>query len=339
MANWLRHRAGREPGAATNLTVRARKLAALPVLRAEFLDGGLSGGQVDIILANVPLRHLELFAAHEAALVGPLAGLDLDELRTAMADWRAKADATADEEPDPDHENEVFFSTTIDGRGDLRGSLNADLTALVDAAFRVADPKDFELTPAERRADALETIVRHFLDHQQTHTGGRHRPHVNVALTYEEFCEGIGGTYPDTGGVPSPAQLGSLLCDCATHRLLVKGRSSILDYGRAKRLVPPDLYQALMARDCGCRFPGCTRPASQTDAHHVVFWRNGGPTALLNLVLLCGRHHRRLHRQGYEAKLLPDGTFEVTYPDGRTESTVAPGPIALAFRRRFGGSS
>jgi hypothetical protein len=57
-----------------------------------------------------------------------------------------------------------------------------------------------------------------------------------------------------------------------------------------------------------------------------------------NLVLLCRRHHRRLHAAGYEAKLLPDGVFEVTYPDGHTETTVAPGPIAQNFRRRVGGS-
>jgi hypothetical protein len=282
MANWLRHQAGRETTTASREAGRARKLGALPVLRQAFLDGTLSGGHVEVILANVPVRHLELFATHEAGLIDALAGLDTDELRAAMVDWRAKADAVADDDAPAERDSEVYLSTTIDGRGELRGSLDADLTALVDAAFRVADGKDFALTPAERRADAFETIVRHFLDHQQTHTGGRHRPHVNVALTYQEFLEGIGGTYPDTGGIPSPAELGATLCDCATHRVLVEGRSAILAYGRARRLVPADLFQALMARDCGCRFPGCTRPAAQTDAHHVVFWRNGGPTAILN---------------------------------------------------------
>jgi Domain of unknown function (DUF222)/HNH endonuclease len=255
-----------------------------------------------------------------------------------MVDWRAKADALADDQPDPDHDNEVYFSTTIDGRGELRGSLNSDLSAVVEAALAVADPNDFDLTPAERRADALETILRHFLDHQRRHRGGRRRPHVNVAMTSEEFAAGIGGRYLDTGGVPSPAELGALLCDCAVHRLLVEGRSAILDYGRAKRLVPPDLFQALVARDHGCRFPGCCRPAAWTDAHHVVWWRNGGPTAIVNLVLLCRRHHRKLHRPGCDAKLLPDATLEVTYPDGHTEATAAPGPIAEAFWRRFGGS-
>jgi hypothetical protein len=338
MPGWLRHQAGREHAAASRLTVQARKLADLLATRQAFLDGRLSGGQVEVILANVPLRHLERFAEHEGALLESLAALDIEALRAAMVDWKAKADALDPQPPNPEHDNEVYLSSTIDGRGELRGSLHADVTAVVDAALRVADPKDFELTPAERRADALETIMRHFLDHQRAHTGGRHRPHVNVAMTYEEFAKGVGGTYPDTGGAPSPAELGALTCDCAVHRLVVEGRSAILDYGRAKRVVPTDLWNALVARDHGCRFPGCCRPAAWTDAHHVIHWRDGGPTAIANLVLLCRRHHRRLHRAGYEAKLLPDASFEVTYPDGHTERTPAPGPLAEAFRRRFGGS-
>jgi hypothetical protein len=338
MVAWLRHYTGREHGAAARLALQARKLGELPALRQAFLEGTITGGQVDVVLANVPLRHVALFAEHEAELIGPLAGLPIDELRAAMVDWRTKADAVVDNGPDADHENEVYFSTTIDGRGELRASLASDLTAVVDAGLRVADPRDFDLTPAERRAQALETVFRHFLDHQRQHRGGRHRPHVNVTITADELAQGIGGQYLDTGGVPSPAELGALLCDSATHRLVVEGRSSILDYGRARRLVPSDLFQALTTRDHGCRFPACNRPAAWTDAHHVIHWQAGGATALDNLVLLCRRHHRRLHRPGYEAKLRPDGTFEITRPGGRTEHSIAPGPIAEAFWRRFGGS-
>lgn len=337
MAAWLRHQAGRDQATAARLPVRARKLASLAGARQAFLDGSLSGGQVDVILANLPMRHVDRFADHEAELLPLLAGLDLDALRTAMVDWRSKAD-DLDDRPDPAHESEVFFSTTIDGRGELRGSLSADLAATVDAALRVADPLDFDLTPAERRADALDTIMRHFLDHQRTRRGGRHRPHVNVVVTDSELRAGVGGRYLDTGGVPAPSELGALTCDSALHRLLLEGRSSILDYGRAARLVPPDLFSALVVRDGGCRFPGCNRPAAMTDAHHVVHWKDGGPTAEGNVVLLCRRHHRKLHSPGYSAKLLPDGTFEVTYPDGHTESTRPFANLVDAFHRRFGGS-
>jgi hypothetical protein len=49
-----------------------------------------------------------------------------------------------------------------------------------------------------------------------------------------------------------------------------------------------------------------------------------GPTELANLVLLCSRHHHRLHEPGGHAKLLPDASFEVTDRDGRVRNTLPP---------------
>jgi hypothetical protein len=35
------------------------------------------------------------------------------------------------------------------------------------------------------------------------------------------------------------------------------------------------------------------------DAHHIHHWCDGGETSLDNLVLLCRRHHRLVHEEGY----------------------------------------
>ena len=66
MSSWLRQHAGRDPHTAVKVTTTGRKLRALPVLRDAVLDGAVSGGQRDVVMANVPMRHLELFASHEA---------------------------------------------------------------------------------------------------------------------------------------------------------------------------------------------------------------------------------------------------------------------------------
>ncbi|WP_442860877.1 HNH endonuclease signature motif containing protein [Amycolatopsis sp. CA-230715] len=42
------------------------------------------------------------------------------------------------------------------------------------------------------------------------------------------------------------------------------------------------------------RSPECA--PRHCEAHHVVEWAHGGLTELGNLVLLCGHHHRLLHR-------------------------------------------
>lgn len=50
-----------------------------------------------------------------------------------------------------------------------------------------------------------------------------------------------------------------------------------------------------MVRDGSrCQFPGCDR-RRHLKAHHRISWLNGGPTDLDNLILLCQRHHTRVH--------------------------------------------
>jgi hypothetical protein len=79
----------------------------------------------------------------------------------------------------------------------------------------------------------------------------------------------------------------------------------------------------VIARDGGCRYPGCDRPAGFCRTHHVVHWINGGRTAVHNLVLLCDRHHHVIHLPGWIVKF--DGhVLTVIRPDG-TEVEPSPG--------------
>jgi hypothetical protein len=87
----------------------------------------------------------------------------------------------------------------------------------------------------------------------------------------------------------------------------MQGRSQLLDLGRRTRTVPERLRRALVLRDEHCQFPGCRAPASWCDAHHIVWWTNGGGTSLWNLVLLCRRHHVAVHEGGWKLERGPDG--------------------------------
>jgi hypothetical protein len=98
--------------------------------------------------------------------------------------------------------------------------------------------------------------------------------------------------------------------------VLVNSDSEILDYGRGQRVVPANLFHAIVVRDRHCRYPGCDRPPDWCDAHHVTHWLDHGPTSLGNCMLLCRRHHRRLHQPGYCAVLDADGTVTVVTPTG-----------------------
>ena len=107
-----------------------------------------------------------------------------------------------------------------------------------------------------------------------------------------------------------------LACDASIRRVVMAGRSEPLDVGRRTHVVPPAMRRAVIVRDRHCRFPGCDRPHAWCDAHHVVHWADGGPTAVPNLLLLCRRHHRLIHRPRWFSLELLDGRPVFRRPDG-----------------------
>jgi len=60
----------------------------------------------------------------------------------------------------------------------------------------------------------------------------------------------------------------------------------------------------------------------------VRHWAQGGPTTLSNLALLCRRHDRAVHEEGYQIDRQPDGALSFRRPDGRLSHEVPP-PAAV----------
>jgi Domain of unknown function (DUF222) len=289
----------------------------------------LSGGHIQAIVANLRDRTVGLFADHEADLVPELARLSVGDTALAMQDWARRAESVVGDDPEPVlPERSLHLSRILDGRRELAGSFDPEGGAVIATALRLAVTRDVDgepaRSPAQRRGDALVDVCRWFLDHQQHRRGGRHRPHVNVVATLEDLERRGQGRLID-GSILDGATVQRLFCDAGIHRVFVAGRSSILDYGTTTRTVPANLFNALVIRDRRCRFPGCDRPPDWCEAHHVRWVLDGGPTCLDNLTLQCSRHHHLLHSPGWHAKLLPDGTFVVTAPDGRSLEGQPPG--------------
>ena len=115
-----------------------------------------------------------------------------------------------------------------------------------------------------------------------------------------------------------------MACDAGAVVMRHDADGSVLDVGRKTRTIPPALRRALLARDRQCRFPGCN--ARRCDAHHVRHWADGGPTRLDNLVLLCRRHHRAVHEEGFLVRMGPSGDATFCWPDGRPFPAVPAAP-------------
>ncbi|OZF20516.1 HNH endonuclease [Rhodococcoides fascians] len=91
-----------------------------------------------------------------------------------------------------------------------------------------------------------------------------------------------------------------LACDCLLTAIVMDENGNPLNLARTARTVTAKQKRALTARDHGCAFPGCGKPAAWTEGHHIWHWADGGPTDMDNLVLLCGFHHRLIHHSDWD---------------------------------------
>jgi len=246
---------------------------------------------------------------------------------------------------------ELRLSDTGDGSTRLSGRLDAESAAMVRAALdSLAAPNpgpDGERDPrtaGQRTADALVELARRSLDGGDLPAGHGVRPHLAVIITLDSLLTRTGdqtgdgdrgaGRFGSTaaglgagcgwtptapgelgwGGPLSAAAVRRIGCDAGITRVITDAASIPLDVGRESRTVTPGQWTALVARDRGCAFPGCTRPPEWCIAHHIVHWADGGPTDLDNLVLLCGHHHRVIHHHGWQVIMAADRHPEFTPP-------------------------
>ena len=145
-------------------------------------------------------------------------------------------------------------------------------------------------TREQRLADAFHERVTH-----------ETRATLQVTATVETLkaMAGSAGGEMELSVPVSKDTVRRIACDCNVARVLLSQESLVIDVGRSRRVVDGALRKALAVRDKHCRWPGCERPASWCDGHHLVHWVEGGETNLDNCVLLCKRHHRMVHEGGW----------------------------------------
>jgi hypothetical protein len=118
----------------------------------------------------------------------------------------------------------------------------------------------------------------------------------------------------------SAEALRRVACDCGL--VATGGDGEALNIGRRARSIPPAIRRALILRDRGCAFPGCTHTAF-LHGHHVEHWLHGGETCLDNLVMLCTFHHHLVHEGGWTVTAGAGGVFAFHSPAG---TLLAPEP-------------
>ena len=193
----------------------------------------------------------------------------------------------------------------------IRGSLDKEAGALVlsvlgslAAPSPAVDGTPDLRTGGQRYADALTQLCQ--LSTPSLPSVRGERPNVLLTISYETLRGELAANpaYLENGTPISVGAARRILCDANVIPVVLESDSQPLDVGRATRVVPVGMRRALIARDGGCAFPGCDRPPSWCDAHHCIYWSEGGTTALCNLCLLCSHHHDTVHHDGWEITMI-----------------------------------
>src|SRR5947207_3136868 len=183
-----------------------------------------------------------------------------------------------------------------------------------------------EETPSvsQQQADALALLAESALDHglDPGTPGERYQVVVHVDAEALADPDQPGQSVLEGGTRVSAETSQRLACDASRVVMRHDHEGRVVEIGARTRTIPPALRRAPEHRDQGCRFPGCH--GRFTQGHHLRHWAHGGPTTLSNLTLLCRRHHRAVHEEGYQVARLPDGALQFRRPDGRLLPHISP---------------
>ena len=336
-AEWLAWQIGITRGTANEKVRAARALEDLPLISGAMARSELSFSKVRAITrVATPDNESELL---EFALAGSAANLE-----RLVRGWK-KLSRSDEQQAERVRHSRRCFSVFPDEDGmyvvrgrldpEVGGALMRAVEAASDALFTEAS-KDSDQAghsreasePARLRADALGLLAERALaagfgagDSAPVSgsRAGRYQVvlHVEAATLTDEGEPGLSELEDGTRVSAETAR--RLACDASRVEVSRDGvgsaDGSVLDVGRKTRTIPPALRRALDARDRGCRFPGCG--LRFTDAHHIVHWADGGETKLSNTLLLCRRHHRRVHEGGYRVCSDRNGQVVFFTPKGK----------------------
>jgi hypothetical protein len=297
-------------------------------------------------------RDAQRLLAEHAAVLDPTQTKVLAKRTLAVLDPDAGERLAHDEDLRNTQRGLTF---TPDGTGlvHVRGILTPVCAGLLSAAIDAdsaprpaADGTPDHRSPAQRRHDGLQQVLSRYVaaDGQLPTThGSPYRlvvtvPHAILRAELQRTASTdaapvLPGLLPDRSPV-SPLTVQTMACSADLVPILVDDDHQPLDVGDTQYPFPPKIRTAIIARDHGCTYPGCGAPAPWCDVHHLIRFRDDGPTSVDNGALLCGRHHRYVHALGLAGRVeTGDGASRVTWDHRPTSWTATTATTAATAGR------
>jgi hypothetical protein len=194
----------------------------------------------------------------------------------------------------------------------IKNALEREAARLADCDADPAHPEAMIRNHKQRLADAMVNLIT---KGALRSGGGAGSPLIHVVVgqkVLEDAIRRAAGDTVDEHGQPLGDDLGidpanpeqrcglvdgtplhpstvvGLLGVATLRRIVIGEKGEVLDLGRASRLFPRHLKEALLAAGLGrCRTPGCDAPLAWLQADHIIPWSRGGPTAVSNGHIRC----------------------------------------------------
>ncbi len=298
-----------------------------------------------------------LSTEQELALITAAITEDLDEFKKTVArdeDQRQADDGlTRNERQRQRRSGKVF-----DGDNDMvvlhaefdRAAgerVKTSLFALADRMFREDAKTGSDRTHEQRTADAMVALITQqperadkagsdassdgysIGDTGDDQSGcGELTPQATTLIVTVDY-DTLSGQLKNAGlidGTPIEVdELRHIACDAGIVPAIFAADGQPLYMGRKQRAATAAQKLALCVRDKRC--VGCGMRASACDAHHINWWDDDGPTDITNLVLLCPKCHKKVHKHGYlvnqdsggRHQLRPPSRTRARSPDNATD--------------------
>ena len=259
----------------------------------------------------------------------------VDERETALRDRRylhlsRQADGMTRLSALLDPESAALVRDAVDAATSPR----RDGPRFVSASERDADDDDRALraltdtrTIPQLALDAVVELIRLGGAVAPTEVIGVRAPAVQVLVAERDLRERRGLAFFEGQTEPvGTATAERHICASGVVPIVVDDAGDVVALGRESRLFTRKQRIALAARDGGCRFPGCDRPPSWTEAHHIVPWSHGGAADLHVGVLLCRHHHLLLHNNDWQVTRVDGALHVIPPPDVDAQQKPIPAP-------------
>jgi uncharacterized protein DUF222/HNH endonuclease len=298
---WVRWQCNLTAATASERVEVSRQMVSLPQTEAAFSQGEISYRHAALIARTASQLGDRFEPQAETILVTAAKELDPWRLKRVTMHLRhcLEPEGVLNDANETYDRRFLHLSQTLDGIFRLDGQLDAEGGAALRTALEalMGPPADDDMrTATQRRADALVELARQQLDAGALPEVAGQKPHLVVNVDMATLRKEPGSMAAELEwSLPIPAETARrLACDSAITPI-IDGRAD-----HTGRVPAGATRRALVARDRGCRISSCDRPPAWSEPHHIEHWADGGAKTLDNLVLLCRRHHRRVHEEGWK---------------------------------------